>query len=123
MNRPKGVIGVGILVAGIGLLATYLVFTNALQPGCFAGYCAGHDMKLGSTTIPFGTAFAIANLCLWLGFALAILGTGLAVLGDWEKGGRVKEPKAVESATCGNCNAAVHDDALRCPSCGVEFGP
>jgi len=115
-------IGIGILAIGIGLLAIYLVFTNAMRPECFAGYCVGHDMKMGSTVIPFGTAFAIANLCLWLGFALAILGTGLAVLGDWKKVGRVKEPKSVETATCGKCGAGVPDDALRCPSCGVEFG-
>ena len=107
MNRPKGVIGIGILAIGIGLLAIYLVFTNAMQP---------------STVIPFGTAFAIANLCLWLGFALAILGTALAVLGDWKKGGRVRQPKDTELATCGNCNAPVQEEALRCPSCGVEFG-
>lgn len=122
MNRPKGVIGIGILAIGIGLLAIYLVFTNAMQPECFAGYCVGHDMKMGSTVIPFGTAFAIANLCLWLGFALAILGTALAVLGDWKKGGRVRQPKDTELATCGNCNAPVQEEALRCPSCGVEFG-
>ena len=72
-----------------------------MQPECFAGYCVGNDMRVGGATIPFGTALAIANLCLWSGFALPILGTGLAVLGDWKKGGRIKEPKA-ESATCGN---------------------
>jgi len=122
MKKPKGVIGIGTLAVGIGLLAVYLVFTNAIQPECFAGYCVGHDMKIGSTVIPFGTAYAISNLCLWLGFAVAILGTAIAVLGDWKKGGRIKEPKAVELSTCGNCDATVPDDAMRCPSCGVEFG-
>lgn len=121
MNRPKGTIGIGILGLGIVLLSIYLGWTNAMQPHCFAGYCSGNNVKIGDAAIPFVTAFAIANLCLWLGSVLAILGTGLAVLGDWRKGGRVKEPKA-ESATCGNCHAAVQDDALRCPSCGVEFG-
>lgn len=122
MKRPKGLIGIGILAVGIGLLAIYLVFTNAMQPECFAGYCVGNDVRMGSVRILFGTAFAIANLCLWIGFALAILGTGLAVLGDWKKGGRIKQPKALQLATCGNCNATVQEDALRCPSCGVEFG-
>lgn len=35
--------------------------------------------------------------------------------------GRVKQPKRVETATCGNCGASVADNAVRCPSCGVEF--
>jgi hypothetical protein len=33
----------------------------------------------------------------------------------------VKQVKQVEMATCGNCNASVRDDALRCPSCGAQF--
>ena len=35
--------------------------------------------------------------------------------------GRVKQPKRVEMATCGNCGASIPDDSLRCPNCGVEF--
>ena len=34
---------------------------------------------------------------------------------------RVKQVKQGEMATCGNCNASVRDDALRCPRCGAEF--
>jgi len=34
---------------------------------------------------------------------------------------QVKRVKQVEMATCGNCNASVRDDALRCPSCGAQF--
>ncbi len=33
----------------------------------------------------------------------------------------VKQVKQVEMATCGNCNASVRGDALRCPSCGAQF--
>ena len=34
---------------------------------------------------------------------------------------RIKQVKQVEMAICGNCNASVREDALRCPSCGAEF--
>jgi hypothetical protein len=34
---------------------------------------------------------------------------------------RVRQVKHARMATCGNCNAAVREDAFRCPSCGAEF--
>ena len=114
VNRLNGVV---LVFVGVALLIVAIDISLSLNaPHPANTQVAG--VQFGDTLIPTATAILLQNLFLTVGIALAILGAIIIVLGQ---SGRVKQPKRVERAICGDCGTSIPEDSQRCPECGTEF--
>ncbi len=119
--------GAGALLSGIALyvitlvaVPTTMVLGSQVPTACVYG---SSQQACADATARLGIMQEIQPIS-W--FVVAVGGVVMAYAAlskPATPGGadRVKQPKRVETATCGNCGASVPDNAVRCPSCGVEF--
>ncbi len=124
MNRQWMLaVGAGALLAGIALyvftlvaVPTTMVLGSEMPTACVYGSsqqaCADAEARL-----------AVMQEIQPISWFIAAVGGVVMVYAALSKpgAGRVKQPKSVEMATCGNCGASIPDNSLRCPKCGVEF--
>ena len=110
--------GVAVIFVGAFFLIMAIAFDMAVNAPHPANTVV-MAVSLFGAQIPIETAILLRNIFLVLGVVLAIIGTIVVLFGS--SGVRVKRPKQQNAAVCGNCHATVPADAVRCPSCGVEF--